>query len=164
MLNRVWPFVTPWTVACQAPLTMRFSRQEYWSGLPCSPPGDLPSQGSNPGLPPYRWILYHLSHPGSPSISLNLAFSLKWHHRLCFNNLHCTVSITSRKYLQEKSVWKVNWIRGKMFYNPKTMYSETQYLSYAILLKKNILITHETKYFGFIIKNPCSLCLAIPAF
>ena len=31
----------PWTVALQAPLSMRFSRQEYWSGLPCSPPGDL---------------------------------------------------------------------------------------------------------------------------
>ena len=35
-------FVTPWTVACQAPLSMGFSRQEYWSGLPCPPPGDLP--------------------------------------------------------------------------------------------------------------------------
>ena len=35
-------FVTPWSVACQAPLSIGFSRQEYWSGLPCSPPGDLP--------------------------------------------------------------------------------------------------------------------------
>ena len=35
-------FVTPWTVACQAPLSVEFSRQEYWSGLPCPPPGDLP--------------------------------------------------------------------------------------------------------------------------
>jgi len=39
---------TPWTIACQAPLSMRFSRQEHWSGLPCSPPGDLP----NPGIKP----------------------------------------------------------------------------------------------------------------
>ena len=38
-------FVTPWTVACQAPLSMGFSRQEYWSGLPCPPPGDLPKPG-----------------------------------------------------------------------------------------------------------------------
>ena len=37
--------VTPWTVACQAPLSMGFSRQEYWSGLPCLPPGDLPDPG-----------------------------------------------------------------------------------------------------------------------
>ena len=35
--------MTPWTVACQAPLSMGFSRQEYWSGLPCPPPGDLPN-------------------------------------------------------------------------------------------------------------------------
>ena len=36
---------TLWTVACQAPLSMGFSRQEYWSGLPCPPPGDLPNPG-----------------------------------------------------------------------------------------------------------------------
>ena len=35
-------FATPWTVACQVPLSMGFSRQEYWSELPCPPPGDLP--------------------------------------------------------------------------------------------------------------------------
>ena len=39
--------VTPWTVAHQAPLSMEFSRQEYWSGLPCPPPGDLPDPGMN---------------------------------------------------------------------------------------------------------------------
>ena len=38
--------VTTWTVACQAPLSMGFSRQEYWSGLPCPPPGDR----SDPGI------------------------------------------------------------------------------------------------------------------
>ena len=43
-----------------------FSRQEYWSGLPCPPPGDLPNPGSNPGLPHCRQILYCLSHQGSP--------------------------------------------------------------------------------------------------
>ena len=37
--------VTPWTVACQAPLSMGFSRQEYWSGLPFPSPGDLPDPG-----------------------------------------------------------------------------------------------------------------------
>ena len=39
---------TPRTVACQAPLSMGFSRQEYWSGLPCPPPGDLPTPGIEP--------------------------------------------------------------------------------------------------------------------
>ena len=53
-------FVTSWTVAHQAPLFMGFSRQEYWSGLPCPPPGHLP----NPGLLHCRRILYRLSHQG----------------------------------------------------------------------------------------------------
>ena len=43
-----------------------FSRQEYWSGLLCPPPGDLPTPGSNPGLLHCSRILYHLSHQGSP--------------------------------------------------------------------------------------------------
>ena len=41
-------FVTPWTVARQAPLSMEFSRQEYWSGLPFPSPGDLPDPGIEP--------------------------------------------------------------------------------------------------------------------
>ena len=40
-------FVTPWTVAHQVPLSKGFSRQEYWSGLPCPPPGDLPNLQAN---------------------------------------------------------------------------------------------------------------------
>ena len=41
-------FMTPWPVARQPPLSMGFSRQEYWSGLPCPPPGDLPDPGIKP--------------------------------------------------------------------------------------------------------------------
>ena len=52
MLSRfscVWLFETPWTVAHQAPLSMGFSRQEYyWNGLPCPPPGGLPDPGIEP--------------------------------------------------------------------------------------------------------------------
>ena len=43
--------VTPWTVAHQAPPSMGFSRQEYWSGLPFPSPGDLPNPGIEPGSP-----------------------------------------------------------------------------------------------------------------
>ena len=46
--SRVRLFVTLWTVAHQAPLSMGFSRQEYWSGLPCPPPGDIPDPGIEP--------------------------------------------------------------------------------------------------------------------
>ena len=48
LFSRVRFFVTPWTAAHQAPLPMGFSRQEYWSGLPCPPPGDLPDPGIEP--------------------------------------------------------------------------------------------------------------------
>ena len=50
LFSRVRLCETLWTAAHQAPLSIGFSRQEYWSGLPCPPPGDLPNQGSNPGL------------------------------------------------------------------------------------------------------------------
>ena len=46
--NCVQLSATLWTVALQAPLSMGFSRQEYWSGLPCPPPGDLPDPGIEP--------------------------------------------------------------------------------------------------------------------
>jgi len=45
VFSHVQFFVTPWTVACQAPLSMGFSRQEYWRGLPFPTPGDLPNPG-----------------------------------------------------------------------------------------------------------------------
>ena len=48
VLSPVWLHVTLWTVARQAPLSMEFSRQEYWSGLPLPPPGDLPQPGTEP--------------------------------------------------------------------------------------------------------------------
>ena len=48
-LSRVQLFATPWTVAYQAPLSMGFSRQQYWSGLPFPSPGDLPDPGIEPG-------------------------------------------------------------------------------------------------------------------
>ena len=44
-------FATPWTVAHKAPLPMEFFSQEYWSGLPCPSPGDLPDPGMEPGSP-----------------------------------------------------------------------------------------------------------------
>ena len=46
--SRVWLFATLWTIACQALLSLRFSRQDYWSGLPCPPPKDLPDPGIEP--------------------------------------------------------------------------------------------------------------------
>ena len=50
-LSGVRLLITVWNVACQTPLAMGFSRQEYWSGLPCPPPGDLPDPGIKPRSP-----------------------------------------------------------------------------------------------------------------
>ena len=65
-------FVTLWAIARQVPLSMGFSRQEYWNGLPCPPPGDLPDPRFEP-TPLYisctgRWVLYHERHLGSSSL------------------------------------------------------------------------------------------------
>ena len=53
-LSLVRLFVTPWTVAYQAPPSVGFSRQEYWSGLPLPSPGDLPHPGIEPRSPAFQ--------------------------------------------------------------------------------------------------------------
>ena len=66
LLGCVQLFATPWIVADQAPLSMGFSKQEYWSGRILLQ-GIFLTQGSKPGLLNFRQILYHLSHQGSPN-------------------------------------------------------------------------------------------------
>ena len=57
-------FATPWTVACQAPLSMGFPRQEYWSELPLLPPGDLPKPGIKPEYPALAGGFFTAEPPG----------------------------------------------------------------------------------------------------
>ena len=68
-LSRVRLFVTPWTVACQAPPSMGFSRQEYWSGLPFASPGDLPDPGIEPGSPALQADAVTSEPPGIGAIT-----------------------------------------------------------------------------------------------
>ena len=68
MLSHVRLFVTPWTVACWAPLSMRFFRKEYWSGLPFLSPGDLPDPGIESQCPALQAGSLPLSYLGSPFI------------------------------------------------------------------------------------------------
>ena len=78
--QHVWFFVTPWTVVCQASLSMGFLRQEYWSGLPFPSPGDLPNLGSNPCLLHWQadFFFFFLTTepPGRPQIVI----STQWKH------------------------------------------------------------------------------------
>ena len=76
-LSHVWLFATPCTVAHQVPLFMGFSRQEYWSGLPCPPPGDLPDPGikpRSPAPPALAGGFFITEPPGKP---LNAFISVK---------------------------------------------------------------------------------------
>ena len=102
--SHVQLFVSLRTIACQAPLSVEFARQEYWNGFPCPSPGDLPHpgiepasltspasadelfttsttweahmyiQGSNLSLPHCRQILYHLSHQGSVCVCILMLY------------------------------------------------------------------------------------------
>ena len=67
--SRVLLFATPWTAARQAPLSMGFSRQEYWSGLPFSSPGDLPYPGIEPGSPVLQADSLPSEPPGKPILT-----------------------------------------------------------------------------------------------
>ena len=101
-LSRVQLFVTPWTVAHQAPLSVEFSRQESWSRLPFPSPGDLPDQGLNPGILHCRQILYHLSHQGS---------LYEWEYKYIFSM--CTVVIKKKKeenFCQLRSLFQREYI------------------------------------------------------
>ena len=67
-LSRVRLFATPWTVAYQAPPSMGFSRQEYWSGLPFPYPGNLPNSGIEPGSPTLEADALTSEPPGKPKL------------------------------------------------------------------------------------------------
>ena len=78
-LRRVQLFSTPWIAACQAPLSMEYSRQEYWSGLPFPIPGDLADSGVKPMSPVA--VVQPLSHvrlfaiPGTAACQASLSFT-----------------------------------------------------------------------------------------
>ena len=61
-------FATLWTIVCQAPLSMRFPRQEYWSGLPFPSPGDLPNPGIEPVSPALAGGFFTTEPPEKPMV------------------------------------------------------------------------------------------------
>ena len=61
--------MTPWTTGLQPPLSIEFSRQEYWSGLPCAPAGDLSNPRIEPGSPALQADSLPSEPQGSPSVS-----------------------------------------------------------------------------------------------
>ena len=75
-LSRVGLFATPWTVAYQAPLSMGFSRQECWSGLPFPSPGDLPDPGIKPASPVLSSRFFTTEPPGKPTRKHDIGISM----------------------------------------------------------------------------------------
>ena len=72
----VWLFVTPWTITHQTPLSMVFSRQEYWRGLPFPSAGDLPDPGIEPRYPALQADSLPSEPPGNPWLTYQLSYQI----------------------------------------------------------------------------------------
>ena len=121
LVASAWLFAVLWTVAHQAPLSMEFSRQECWSGVPCPPPGDLPTQGSNQSLPHGRQILYCLSHQRGPGILEWVAIPSQGIFLTQELNLHCKQIL---HHLSHQGILK------RLYSNLKTKHSSPRYTHY----------------------------------
>ena len=82
--SRIWLCATPWTAAYQAPLSMEFSRKEYWSGLPCPPPDDLPGLEIEP------------ASPATPALAGRLFITEPWGKPIPFLNNHLKIFVLLR--------------------------------------------------------------------
>ena len=90
LLSHVQLFATPWTVACQTPLSVVFSRQEYWRGLLFPPPGNLPNPGIkpvSPAAPALAGGFFTTEPPGKPIIFTTISL------------IHGTVLFRVRQYI-----------------------------------------------------------------
>ena len=93
-------FATLWTVAHQAPLSMGFFRQEYWSGLSLPSPGDLPDPGVEPASPALAGGFLTVVLPGKPSkmsrvLKGGLGINLRWKGRLRMKTRFACLSASS---------------------------------------------------------------------
>ena len=107
-LSCVQLFVTPWTVAHQALLSMGFSRQEYWSGLPFPSPGDLPDPGIKPGSPALPADYLPAELPCLWVKATLLSGKRKSDYRLHFRGWKHISNRTSQSYLNELSEYRVS--------------------------------------------------------
>ena len=98
-LSLIWLFATPWTVAHQAPLSMEFSSQEYWSGLSFPSPRDLPDSGTEPGSPASAGGFFTTEPPGLPEF-IAVCASFKWNH---------TVFVLCQILCTHSSDWRGLW-------------------------------------------------------
>ena len=123
--TRVWLFVTLWTAARQSPLSMGFSRQEYWSGLPFPPPGYLPNPGTqpmSPASPALQADSLPLSHWGSPNQLIDSIQALSKSWQACCRNLQADSKIC----MKAKTILKKNIVRDWYYQYQILLYHSNQ--------------------------------------
>ena len=101
-------FATPWAVACQAPLSMGFSRQEYWSGLPCPPPGNLPDPGiehTSLTSPVLAGGFFTTVPPGKPKVCVG-----ECKGRNSLNASDASGHSTSKGFSYNKQICDTSWV------------------------------------------------------
>ena len=130
LFSRVQLCVTPWTIAHQAPLSMGFSRQEYWSSLPFPYSGRLPNPGIKHGSPALQVDSLLLSHLGSPlfwlkSNKIRVLVNLL----ILFSLLQCRkIHAELESLLKNANMWVYNYLWNS---------NSVNWLSQISLIKKN---------------------------
>ena len=125
--------VIPWPVARQAPLPLGFSRQEYWSRLPCPPPGDLPNPGLEPRSPALRAdsLLSELSgKPKNTGVgSLSLLQGIFPIQESTQGFLHCRWILYQLSYQSSPQNCYINWVHARiwLFSHHLTTFSKSSY-------------------------------------
>ena len=152
VLSHVWLFVTPWTAALQAPLSMEFSRQEYWSGLPCPPPGDLP----NPGIELRSPALQEDSLPSEPPGKLS--------KQLQIYNTYCTLlpmtyQFYNCKFLPFDPLYPFHWPPNPHLWQQPSVFRiyKLGFLSFFLFLDSTFKWDHTVfgnSQVALVVKNP----------
>ena len=100
--SHVQLFATPWTIALQAPLSMGFSRQEYWRGLPCPPPGDLPNPGMEPASLMSPALAGRFSTTSAMWEALTCYLKSSFYSSTSLNTIFSSVKLCMRTFSEEK--------------------------------------------------------------
>ena len=149
--------VTPWTVTCQAPLSMGFPRQEYWSGLPLPPPGDLPDTRIKPASPMYSALagrFFPTEPPGKPPTIWLPLFNFSPPPIPPFEFWGNTICTSYQKYFRIKKNYKIWFSKVKVvvFYSyltPLFIVACWVYTKYSCRGYKHELQTLSEALLGF---------------
>ena len=158
-LGCVWLFVTPWTVARQAPLSTGFPRREYWSGLPFPSPGDLPYPGIEPVSPALAGRFFTTEPPGKPSSTWYIPrIGIIW-PKLIFSGIKSLGSDTAFQSGQSE-IPTSRFMRFAVLCLPQLVFTHlgfTCFLSYTSLIKSEIM--HFSWVFWSHFGVLCAKCL-----